>query len=100
MGKATVFVYSYSGAANSEVLAIRKKYLREESKIDELKRLDREVQEAGTHPRSGGQHDSRSDHRCCRHASCDSELSDIQVYPQFPQEVCKPDTRAQREAGE
>lgn len=48
MGKDTVFVYSYSGAANSEVQAIRKKYLREESKLDELKRLDREVQEAGT----------------------------------------------------
>lgn len=48
MDKDTVFVYSYSGEANSEVQAIRKKYLREESKLDELKRLDREVQEAGT----------------------------------------------------
>lgn len=43
------FTYTYSAPENQEVLMIRKKYLpREESKFDELKRLDRAVQSAGT----------------------------------------------------
>lgn len=38
------FVYNYSAAANREVEAIRKKYVAQpESKLDELKRLDRKV---------------------------------------------------------
>lgn len=36
------FTYSYSAKRNSEVLEIRKKYLpQEESKLEELKRLDK-----------------------------------------------------------
>jgi hypothetical protein len=42
------FSYTYSAPANQEVLAIRKKYLpREESKLEELKRLDKTVQSSG-----------------------------------------------------
>lgn len=43
------FHYTYSARENQEVLNIRKKYLpREESKLEELKRLDAMVQTAGT----------------------------------------------------
>lgn len=43
------FQYTYSARDNQEVLNIRKKYLpQEESKMDELKRLDHLVQTAGT----------------------------------------------------
>ena len=43
------FSYTYSARENQEVLAIRKKYLpQEESKLDELKRLDNLVQTSGT----------------------------------------------------
>lgn len=43
-----VFVYKYSAKENAEVQEIRKKYLpREESKLEELKRLDRAVQTSG-----------------------------------------------------
>ena len=43
-----VFVYKYSAKENAEVQEIRKKYLpREESKLEELKRLDRTVQSSG-----------------------------------------------------
>lgn len=42
------FVYKYSAKENAEVLAIRKKYMpNEESKMDELKRLDALVQNSG-----------------------------------------------------
>lgn len=42
------FNYTYSAPRNHEVQEIRRKYMpREESKLDELKRLDREVQQAG-----------------------------------------------------
>ena len=42
------FNYTYSAQENQEVLNIRKKYLpREENKLDELKRLDRQVQSSG-----------------------------------------------------
>lgn len=42
------FTYTYSAPRNHEVQEIRRKYMpREESKLDELKRLDREVQQAG-----------------------------------------------------
>lgn len=44
-----VFIYSYSAPENKEVQEIRKKYLpKQESKFEELKRLDRDVQKAGT----------------------------------------------------
>ena len=44
-----IFIYSYSASTNREVQEIRKKYLpKEESKFEELKRLDRDVQLAGT----------------------------------------------------
>ncbi len=43
-----VFHYQYSASANTEVQAIRKKYLPQpESKLDELKQLDNQVQSAG-----------------------------------------------------
>lgn len=43
------FSYIYSAKENKEILEIRKKYLpREESKLDELKRLDKIVQTSGT----------------------------------------------------
>lgn len=42
------FTYNYSAKENREAAAIRAKYLpKEESKLDELKRLDRQVQDAG-----------------------------------------------------
>ena len=42
------FQYTYSAPDHQEVLDIRRKYLpREESKLEELKRLDAEVQSAG-----------------------------------------------------
>ena len=42
------FSYTYSASRNQEVLNIRKKYLpREESALEELKRLDRTVQNSG-----------------------------------------------------
>ena len=44
----TVFHYTYSAAENQEVLNIRKKYLpQEETKLEELKRLDSLVQRSG-----------------------------------------------------
>ena len=43
-----MFYYTYSAAENQEVLNIRKKYLpREETKLEELKRLDNLVQSSG-----------------------------------------------------
>ena len=43
------FEYTYSASENQEVLNIRKKYLpREETKLEELKRLDGLVQSSGT----------------------------------------------------
>ena len=43
------FQYTYSAPQNQEVLSIRKKYLpQEETKLEELKRLDQTVQSAGT----------------------------------------------------
>lgn len=48
MEQNTIFSYHYSAAENEEIQAIRNKYLpQEESKMDELKRLDRYVQTAG-----------------------------------------------------
>lgn len=45
------FSYTYSAPENTEVLNIRKKYLpKEESKLEELKRLDQLVQNAGIVP--------------------------------------------------
>ena len=42
------FSYTYSTSCNQEVLNIRKKYLpREETKLEELKRFDRTVQNSG-----------------------------------------------------
>lgn len=42
------FSYTYSAKENQEVLNIRNKYMpREESKLEELKRLDRLVQSSG-----------------------------------------------------
>jgi hypothetical protein len=42
------FSYTYSAAENQEVLRIRKKYLpKEETKLEELKRLDSLVQNSG-----------------------------------------------------
>ena len=44
----TIFSYSYSAKENKEVQEIRKKYLpQKESKLEELKRLDRCVQNSG-----------------------------------------------------
>ena len=49
MNQDTTFIYRYSAKENKEVQEIRKKYLpREESKFEELKRLDYTVQTAGT----------------------------------------------------
>ena len=46
--KENTFSYTYSATCNQEVLNIRKKYLpKEESKLEELKRLDHLVQNAG-----------------------------------------------------
>ena len=49
MNQDNVFQYTYSAPQNQEVLSIRKKYLpQEETKLEELKRLDQTVQSAGT----------------------------------------------------
>lgn len=49
MENSMTFTYNYSASINKEVEQIRKKYLpQEESKLDELKRLDYTVQTAGT----------------------------------------------------
>ena len=46
-----IFSYRYSADENREILAIRKKYLpREESRLEELSRLDHQVQTAGLLP--------------------------------------------------
>ena len=48
MNQDTTFSYRYSAQENKEVQAIRKKYLpQSESKLEELKRLDRQVQSSG-----------------------------------------------------
>lgn len=48
MSSEGTFHYHYSARENEEVLAIRSKYLpRQESKLEELRRLDRSVQSAG-----------------------------------------------------
>ena len=48
MEKQNGFSYTYSASCNQEVLRIRKKYLpQEESKLEELKRLDHLVQNSG-----------------------------------------------------
>lgn len=48
MNKEVTFCYNYSAKENKEVQEIRKRYLpQEESKLDELKRLDRCVQDSG-----------------------------------------------------
>lgn len=48
MSNNSIFRYNYSAAQSNEVQAIRDKYLPKcESKLDELKRLDRCVQSAG-----------------------------------------------------
>lgn len=49
MNQDTTFIYRYSAKENNEVQEIRRKYLpREESKFEELKRLDDMVQNSGT----------------------------------------------------
>ena len=49
MDQNTTFTYNYSAPENKEVREIRKKYLpKAEGKLEELKRLDRNVQLAGT----------------------------------------------------
>lgn len=49
MSNENSFQYTYSALRNQEVLDIRKKYLpREESKMEELQRLDHLVQNSGT----------------------------------------------------
>ena len=48
MSSENTFSYTYSAKENQEVLAIRKKYMpREETKLEELKRLDNMVQNSG-----------------------------------------------------
>lgn len=48
MDQQNAFSYTYSAPENLEILNIRKKYLpQEESKLDELKRLDYTVQTSG-----------------------------------------------------
>lgn len=48
MNQNTTFIYNYSAKENNEIQEIRKKYLpREESKLEELKRLDYTVQISG-----------------------------------------------------
>jgi len=48
MDQETTFIYNYSAKENKEVQEIRSKYLpREESKLEELKRLDYTVQNSG-----------------------------------------------------
>lgn len=47
--KETVFEYTYSAAQQEEIEAIRRKYIpREESKMDLLRKLDRDVTKPGT----------------------------------------------------
>lgn len=49
MNQETTFIYKYSAKENKEIQEIRNKYLpREESKLEELKRLDCTVQSSGT----------------------------------------------------
>ena len=49
MNQETTFIYKYSAKENKEVQEIRRKYLpHEESKLEELKRLDYTVQTSGT----------------------------------------------------
>ena len=51
MNNDAVFRYSYSAKQNEEVQAIRSKYLPQpEGKLDELKRLDQCVHNAGMAP--------------------------------------------------
>lgn len=51
MNNEAVFRYSYSAKQNEEVQAIRSKYLPQpENKLEELKRLDHQVQSAGMVP--------------------------------------------------
>lgn len=48
MNNENTFSYTYSAKENQEVLNIRKKYMpQEETKLDELKRLDNLVQSSG-----------------------------------------------------
>lgn len=48
MNQETTFIYNYSAKDNKEIQEIRNKYLpREESKLEELKRLDYTVQNSG-----------------------------------------------------
>lgn len=48
MNSENTFFYTYSAKENEEVLNIRKKYApQEESKLEELKRLDHQVQSSG-----------------------------------------------------
>lgn len=48
MNQETTFIYNYSAKENKEVQEIRSKYLpREESKLEELKRLDYTIQNSG-----------------------------------------------------
>jgi len=48
MNQDTTFIYRYSAKENKEIKEIRRKYLpREESKFEELKRLDYTVQTSG-----------------------------------------------------
>lgn len=47
MENKNTFTYIYSASQNREVQEIRKKYLPEENKMEELKRLDRAVQSSG-----------------------------------------------------
>ena len=48
MNRETTFIYNYSAKENKEVQEIRSKYLpHEESKLEELKRLDYAVQNSG-----------------------------------------------------
>ncbi len=48
MDKTLTFDYSYSAKENNEIQEIRKRYLpKEESKLDEIKRLDAKVQNSG-----------------------------------------------------
>lgn len=49
MSQENTFQYTYSATENQEVLSIRKKYLpQQESKLEELKRLDNLVQNSGS----------------------------------------------------